>query len=405
MRSQRGIVSGIIIFIIGMAMLLLGGVGAFAFQKRLAGIGGGYVSSGGAGIACDNGLTAEIPLSGAPGLMEGPPVEKASRVENTKLYLTAYYTPQKNQEEYVLGSYQRETRMEGNDTTASGQKTAILGVAAPPSYPFGTRIYIPGYGLSTVVDRGCDIQEAGVGSKCPGLANTKAPHDHIDIMVGRGDAGREAMKGWHGKIVEAKIYWFDNMSTSERKSYLNICKPVVSSGGTIGGGVIEGDYVKLNVPLLRQATDNSCSRAAVGMVANYYGANYTPEDTVASGFETVSYSLSRLKRHSGKNWKIGRVTEDISSWETVMTALKKGNPVILMQRLYWSTSCTTSRASQGHVIVITGFDPATQELMINSSRTDRSVSCRIKLSKMAQFSNLNHFNSSRSRGRIIYSHE
>jgi len=400
-QPQSGIVAMIIIFVVGLAMLIFGAIGAFALQNRIAGISSGYMpGTDSSGLSCESGLTAEIPLSGAPGLMEGPPTNLASRVENSKIYLTAYYTPQKNQQEYVLGSYERETRMEGNDTTASGQKTAILGVAAPPSYPFGTRVYIPGYGLATVVDRGCDIQEARVGSTCPGLANTKAPHDHIDIMVGRGDAGREAMKGWHGKIVDAKIYWFDNLTKKEKKSYLNICKP-----NDIGESVIRGNYVKLNVPLLKQATSNSCSRAAVGMVANYYGANYSPQDTVANDFETASYSLSRLKRHSGKNWKIGKVTSDLSSWETVMTALKKENPVILMQRLYWSKNCGVSRSSQGHVIVITGYDPSTDELMINSSRTDGAVSCRIKLSKMAQFDSLNHFNSVRSRGRIIYSHE
>lgn len=31
-------------------------------------------------------------------------------------------------------------------------------IAAPKSYPFGTRIYVPGYGLATVEDRGGAIK-------------------------------------------------------------------------------------------------------------------------------------------------------------------------------------------------------------------------------------------------------
>ncbi len=51
--------------------------------------------------------------------------------------------------------------------TASGAKTQWGIIAAPPEIPFGTRIYIPGYGLSTVEDRGADIQGRAVDCWMP----------------------------------------------------------------------------------------------------------------------------------------------------------------------------------------------------------------------------------------------
>lgn len=41
--------------------------------------------------------------------------------------------------------------------TASGEETGHGTVAGPPSVPFGTKVWIPGYGDGEIQDRGCDI--------------------------------------------------------------------------------------------------------------------------------------------------------------------------------------------------------------------------------------------------------
>jgi RHS repeat-associated protein len=46
--------------------------------------------------------------------------------------------------------------------TTSGAMTAYGTIAAPRTYPFGTRMYIPGYGLGTVLDRGGAIRNSHI---------------------------------------------------------------------------------------------------------------------------------------------------------------------------------------------------------------------------------------------------
>jgi 3D (Asp-Asp-Asp) domain-containing protein len=46
----------------------------------------------------------------------------------------------------------------GYGLTANGSVTAPGTIAAPRIYPFGTQMYIPGYGLGTVLDRGGAIR-------------------------------------------------------------------------------------------------------------------------------------------------------------------------------------------------------------------------------------------------------
>ena len=47
----------------------------------------------------------------------------------------------------------------GERLTASGAKAEGLIIAAPKNIPFGTKVYVPGYGLATVEDRGSAIVE------------------------------------------------------------------------------------------------------------------------------------------------------------------------------------------------------------------------------------------------------
>lgn len=46
----------------------------------------------------------------------------------------------------------------GYGLTASGSVTAYGTIAAPKIYPFGIQMYVPGYGLGTVLDRGGAIR-------------------------------------------------------------------------------------------------------------------------------------------------------------------------------------------------------------------------------------------------------
>ena len=46
----------------------------------------------------------------------------------------------------------------GYGVTASGKRVSPGAVAADPSVPFGTRVWIPGYGPGVVVDRGAAVR-------------------------------------------------------------------------------------------------------------------------------------------------------------------------------------------------------------------------------------------------------
>ena len=71
------------------------------------------------------------------------------------------------------------------DITASGTTTGPGTIAAPPEIPFGTRMYIEGYGEGIVRDRGGDIQG-----------------NRLDAwMASRGEALR-----WGRKTVQVIIY-------------------------------------------------------------------------------------------------------------------------------------------------------------------------------------------------------
>ncbi len=105
----------------------------------------------------------------------------ASECYDATAQLTGYYTPVANQARYSSGSFAGDSRMNGDDTTASGQKVGPGVLAAPGSYPFGTQIILPdlGNGLgggSVVADRGGAIKVYG------GVPR-------FDVWTGYGDDG------------------------------------------------------------------------------------------------------------------------------------------------------------------------------------------------------------------------
>ena len=122
----------------------------------------------------------------------GPPnlcqlLKHAQKMEAT---VTAYYAPHKNQKKYLSGTYEEEIRMNGNGKlTSSGKIPEIGHIAADKNvFPFGTVIFVPGYGKGVVED---------TGSKIKGV--------RLDIFMGHGAKGLERAVGWGIKKLEIYV--------------------------------------------------------------------------------------------------------------------------------------------------------------------------------------------------------
>lgn len=91
--------------------------------------------------------------------------------------ITAYYSALPGQCCYVQGGMRADRVLNGEgEVTADGTTVRPGIIAAPESYPFGTRIVLPGIGTFTVHDRGGAIQELPSG-------------DRLDIWAGHGEEG------------------------------------------------------------------------------------------------------------------------------------------------------------------------------------------------------------------------
>ena len=115
--------------------------------------------------------------------------------EKRKFLITGYYSPLPNQSFYVRGSYEADIRLNGRGTNgADGTEVYIGMLAAPRSYPFGTRISIPGLGVGDVHDRG-------------GAIFAGKDYDRIDVWMGRGEEGLARALNWGARFVEGEVYW------------------------------------------------------------------------------------------------------------------------------------------------------------------------------------------------------
>ena len=112
--------------------------------------------------------------------------------------ITAYYSPLLGQEHYVTGSYESDIYLNGNGTNGADGTPVYPGmIAAPKTYDFGTKMYIPGVGITSVHDRGGAIKPAGE------LGNS---YDRLDIWMGAGDEGLRRALGWGKRTVEVMVY-------------------------------------------------------------------------------------------------------------------------------------------------------------------------------------------------------
>jgi len=87
--------------------------------------------------------------------------------------------------------------------TASGKRAVGKIVAAPKSWPFGTRVWVPGWGEGVVEDRGGAIKSAGQTTRWVTVNGKRVPpkrleHDRIDLLFPTHDEalrwGRRTMK-------------------------------------------------------------------------------------------------------------------------------------------------------------------------------------------------------------------
>ena len=115
--------------------------------------------------------------------------------EKKQFLVTAYYSPKPDQRFYIRGSYEADIRLNGRGTNGASGKEVFIGMlAAPKTYPFGTRISLPGLGVGEVFDRG-------------GAIVSRKNYDRIDVWMGPGEEGLARALNWGARLVEGEIFW------------------------------------------------------------------------------------------------------------------------------------------------------------------------------------------------------
>ncbi len=114
--------------------------------------------------------------------------------------VTAYYSPLPDQEHYYLGSYEADIAFNGRGIAGNDGTEVYPGmIAAPPEYPFGSRIELPEIGVvGTVHDRGGRIvvEESGM--------------HRIDLWMGHGEEGLARALEWGARRVTGNVYGPDH---------------------------------------------------------------------------------------------------------------------------------------------------------------------------------------------------
>jgi peptidoglycan hydrolase-like protein with peptidoglycan-binding domain/3D (Asp-Asp-Asp) domain-containing protein len=143
------------------------------------------------------------------GLTTSPVVEDAFAQEVSFPYvhtfsISAYYSPLPGQSHYVTGSYASDIRLNGRGTNGADGTPVYAGmIAAPKTYAFGTKLYIPGVGMTAVHDRGGAIVDVTD-------ERSRHKHDRLDIWMGYGDKGLTRALNWGLKTVEVTVYGIDS---------------------------------------------------------------------------------------------------------------------------------------------------------------------------------------------------
>lgn len=129
------------------------------------------------------------------------------------LVITAYYSPVIGQCCYAQGSFLSDIEINGEGHHAADGTAVYAGMAAaPPSYPFGTRIVIPGIGAVTVHDRGGAIQE------------WKNAH-RVDLWVGFGEEGLARAMAFGVQRIHAVVYPPNSVQPAESLELARLPSP------------------------------------------------------------------------------------------------------------------------------------------------------------------------------------
>lgn len=116
--------------------------------------------------------------------------------------ISAYYSPLPCQDRYATGNYKSDIRLNGNGTNGADGTEVYPGmVAAPKSYAFGTKLFIPGIGTVAVHDRGGAIVEND---------GENGVYDRLDIWMGWGDVGLTRALNWGKRNVDVTVFGYDN---------------------------------------------------------------------------------------------------------------------------------------------------------------------------------------------------
>jgi len=123
------------------------------------------------------------------------PVYAADKPHIQDFVVTAYYSPLPDQCCYFRGSYGEDIAFNGEGRTGADGTAVYPGmVAAPPTYPFGTVIELPGIGVGTVHDRGSRVVEWGDDVH------------RIDLWMGYGEEGLARALAWGVRSVRGTVY-------------------------------------------------------------------------------------------------------------------------------------------------------------------------------------------------------
>lgn len=117
--------------------------------------------------------------------------------ELTSFKATAYYSPEEGQTFYVKWSLEEDKILNGDGTHwASGRSVFNGMIAAPKSYGFGTRIYVPWRWIGQIEDRGGAIVEAWERNE---------PYDRLDFWAWKGQAWLDAALRFWVRYFDAYV--------------------------------------------------------------------------------------------------------------------------------------------------------------------------------------------------------
>lgn len=123
---------------------------------------------------------------------------------------TAYYSPEEGQKFYVKWSLEEDKILNGEWTHGASGRAVFNGmIAAPKSYAFGTRIYVPWWWIGQIEDRGGAIVQAGERNE---------QFDRLDFWAGKGQAWLDAALRFGVRYFDAyvcpKSIWWDDIGFS-----------------------------------------------------------------------------------------------------------------------------------------------------------------------------------------------